>query len=146
MEVFVLLDANQCGFRRQRGTDALAPFVENASDTLENQPKCSIRFFSRLEKSFDTVDHNLLLSKIANIGLRGPMLEIMESYLPDRKQILRYGAARTKPRNVTFGVSQGSVLGPLLFIIYINDIRQQCNCSTITLYADDTAPQPKKYI
>ena len=72
------------------------------------------------------------------------MLEIMKSYLSDRKQILRYGAARTSPRIVTFGVPQGSVLGPLLFSIYFNDVRQQGNCSTITLYADDTAPQPQK--
>ena len=145
LEVFDLLDANQYGFRRQRGTiDALAHFVENARDTLENQTKCSIGLFLDLKKAFDTVDHNLLLKKIANIGLRGPMLEIMKSYLSDRKQILRYGAARTSPRTVTFGVPQGSVLGPLLFIIYVNDIRQQCSCSTIKLYVDDTALQPKK--
>ena len=145
LEVFDLLDANQYGFRRQRGTiDALAHFVENARDTLENQPKCSIGLFLDLKKAFDTVDHNLLLRKIANMGLRGLMLEIMKSYLSDRKQILRYGAARTSPRTVTFGVPKSSVLGPLLFIIYINDIRQQCNCSKITLYADDTALQPKK--
>ena len=145
MEVFDLLDANQYGFRRQRGTiDAIAHFVENARDTLENQPKCSIGLFLDLKKAFDTVDHNLLLRKIANIGLRGPMLVIMKSYLSDRKQILRYGAVRTSPRTVTFGVPQCSVLGPLLFIIYVNDIRKQCNCSKITLYADDTALQPKK--
>ena len=72
------------------------------------------------------------------------MLEIMKSYLSDRKQIFRHGAARTSPRTVTFGVPQGSVLGPLIFIIYVNDIRQQCSCSTITLYADDTALQPQK--
>ena len=122
MEVFDLLDANQYGFRRQRGTiDALAHFVENARDTLEIQPKCSIGLFLDLKKAFDTVNHNLLLKKIiANIGLRGPMLEIMKSYLSDRKQILRNGAARTSPRTLTFGVPQGSVLGPLLFIIYVN--------------------------
>ena len=146
LEVFDLLDANQYGFRRQRGTiDALADCVENARDTLENQPKCSTGLFLDLKKAFDTVYHNLLLRKIANIVLRGPIFEIMKSYLPDRKQILRYGAARTNPRTFTFGVPQDSVLGPLLFIIYVNDIRQQCNCSTITLYADDTALQPKKY-
>ena len=79
MEVFDLLNANQYGFRRQRGTiDASAHFVENARDTLENQPKCSIGLFLDLKKAFDTVDHNLLLRKIANIGLRGPMLEIMK--------------------------------------------------------------------
>ena len=101
--LFDLLDANQYDFRRQRGTiDALAHFVENARDTLENQTKCSIGLFLDLKKAFDTVDHNLLLKKIANIGLRGPMLEIMKSYLSDRKQILRYGAARTSPRTVTF--------------------------------------------
>ena len=145
LEVFDLLDANQYCFRRQIGTiDALAHFVENAMETLENQPKCSIGLFLGLRKAFDTVDHNFLLRKIANIGLRGPMLEIMKSYLSDRKQILRYGAARTSPRTVTFCVPQGSVLGLLLFIIYVNDIRQQCNCSTITLYAYNTALQPKK--
>ena len=144
LEVFDLVDANQYGFRRQRGTiGALALFVENAGDTLENQPKCSRGLFLDLKKAFYTFDHNLLLRKIANIGLRGPMLEIMKSYLPDRKKILRYGAARTSPRTVTFGVPQGSVLGPLLFIIYVNDVKQQCNCSTITLYADDYALQPK---
>ena len=90
LEVFDLLDANQYGFRRQRGTiDALAHFFENSGDTLEKQPKCSIGLFLDLKKLFDTVDHNLLLKKIANIGLRGPMLEIMKSYLSDRKQILR---------------------------------------------------------
>ena len=145
LKVFDLLDANQYFFRQQRGKiDALAHFVENSRDTLENQPKRSIGLFLDLKKAFDTVDHNLLLRKIANLGLRGPMLEIMKSYLFDRKQILRYGAARTSPRTVTYGVPQGSVLGPLFFIIYVIDIRQQCNCSTIRLYADDTALQPKK--
>ena len=72
------------------------------------------------------------------------MLEIMKSILSDRKQILRYGAGRTSPRTATFGVPQGSVLGPLLLIIYVNVIRQQCNCSTITLYADDTGLKPQK--
>ena len=145
VELFDLLDANQYGFRRRRGTiDALAHFVEKAKDTLENQPKCSIGLFLDLKKAFDTVDHNLLRRKIANIGLRGPMLEITKSYLSDRKQILRYGAARTSPRIVAFGVSQGSILGPLLFTIYVNDIRQIYNCSTITLYADDTALEPQK--
>ena len=133
LEVFGLLDENRYGFR-QRGTiDALAHFVENARDALENQPKCSIGLFLDLGKAFDTVDYNLLLRKIANIVLRGPMLEIMKSYLSDRKQILKYGAARTSPRIVTFGVPQDFVLGPPLFIIYVNDIRQQCNCSTITI-------------
>ena len=109
MEVFDLLDANQYGFRRQRGTiDALAHFVENARDNLENQPKCSIGLFLDLKKAFDTVDHNLLLRKIANIGLRGPMLEIMKSYLSDRKQILRYGAARTSPRTYVWRAARFS--------------------------------------
>ena len=114
MEVFDLLEANQYGFRRQGETiDALAHFVENARDTLENQPKCSIGLFLDLKKAFDTVDHNLFLRKNADIGLRGPMLEIMKSYLSDRKQFLTYDAARTSPIIVTFGVPQGSVLGPL---------------------------------
>ena len=71
LEVFDLPDANQYCFRRQRGTiDMLAHFVENARDTLENQPKCSIGLFLDLKKAFNTVDHNFLLRKIANIGLR----------------------------------------------------------------------------
>ena len=72
------------------------------------------------------------------------MLEIMKIYLSNRKQIFRYGAARTSPRTVTFGVPQGSNCEPLHFFIYVNDIRQQCNCSTITLYADATTLKPQR--
>ena len=72
------------------------------------------------------------------------MLEIKQSKLSDRKQSLRYAAGKTSPRTVTFGLPHCSVLGPLLFIIYVNYIRQQFNCSTITLYADDTALQPQE--
>ena len=75
------------------------------------------RVVFRFEKAFDTVDYNLLLRKFANIDLGGPILEIMKSYLSDRKQSLGYGGERTNPGTVNFGAPQSLVLGPLVFII-----------------------------
>ena len=116
-------------------------FVENARINLENKPKRSIGLFLDLKKPFDSL--SLHSKKISHISLRRPELTIMESFLCERKQSLRNGSQRTSASAVSFDVPQGSVLGPLLFIIYFNNIKKNCNL-ILTLQADDTALQHEK--
>ena len=90
-----------------------------------------------LSKAFDTVDHSILLDKCSRYGLRGKMEELLKSYLKYRKQFVRYQES-SSTKEIECGVPQGSVLGPLLFLIYINDIVDIPKHNNILLYADDT--------
>ena len=91
-----------------------------------------------LKKAFDTIDHRILLRKLYSYGVRGSMLKWMESYLTDRSQYVVFDGKGSETHGIKCGVPQGSILGPLLFIISVNDI---CNVSPMLfkiLYADDT--------
>ena len=99
-------------------------------------------FFSTLKKAFDTVDHSILLSKLYHYGKRGPVNEWCSSYLNGRAQTTQIDKQISSKRNVLTGVSQGSVLGPLLFLIYINDIHNSSEKLSFYLFADDTDQAP----
>ena len=94
--------------------------------------------FVDLKKAFDTVDHGCLLSKLPGYGIKGRELSWFESYLVDRKQFVSLENSSSERESVLCSVPQGSVLGPLLFALLINDIDLQLKHCSILLYADDT--------
>ena len=132
-----LLYKYQFGFRKNHSTAlALIEITDNIIKDLESG-KCSAGIFIDFKKAFDTVDHNILLSKLEHYGIRGQTLEWLKSYITNRQQFAYVNGKNSKMEQITCGVPQGSVLGPLLFLIYTNDIGN-CTESKIRLFADDT--------
>ena len=91
-----------------------------------------------LQKAFDTVDHCILINKLQALGFDTCSRKWFRSYLTNRKQLVDIGGTLSPFQNVTFGVPQGSILGPLLFLVYVNDMCSAVNCKLL-LYADDSA-------
>ena len=91
-----------------------------------------------LSKAFDTVSHQIVLNKLQKYGIRGNFLRLLNDYLTNRKQVVYINNTHSRQQNVSCGVSQGSVLEPLLFTIYINDLQKISKFET-RLFADDTA-------
>ena len=116
---------------------ALLNIMDEISVEMNNR-NYSIGIFLDLSKAFDTVDHNILLKKLEIYGIRGTALKWFSSYLSCRTQFVSIGDAISNPSNIKCDVPQGSVLEPLLFIIYINDINKSSNLLKFILYADDT--------
>ena len=133
-----ILSERQFGFRNKRSTvDAIAKLTEHIRLGLDSlNETCTV--FLDLTKAFDTVDHNLLLLKSERYGLRGCVYHLLKSYLSDRKQFVQIGDNKSAVLDVKYGVPQGSVLGPILFLLYINDIERVCQSSEIILFADHT--------
>ena len=91
-----------------------------------------------LSKAFDTLDHKILLSKLDHYGIRGPWLAWLKSYLSNRKQFVNYNGQCSSYGNIVCGVPQGSILGPLLFLIYVNDLAYVSDYLYMIMFADDT--------
>ena len=133
-----LLNPSQYGFMPKHSTiQAIAEFTSHISQSNEKHEN-SLSVFLDLSKAFDTIDHNILLRKLNHYGVRGVALDWFRSYLSERNQFVKFKSTESELLKVSCGVPQGSVLGPLLFIIYTNDLPNSLNSSTCILFADDT--------
>ena len=138
LELNNLLFENQFGFRKHNSTvHALLQITEQIKETIE-KGKVGCGIFIDLRKAFDTVNHKILFRKLDHYGIRDKSLKWFESYLGGRQQYVEYNGESSELRNISCGVPQGSVLGPLLFLIYINDLPYLSNDLKFFLFADDT--------
>ena len=128
---------SQFGFQKSKSTmHSLIEMVEKIRNYMENKNYgCGILI--DLKKAFDTVNHNILIQKLEHYGLRDTTLNWFRSYLKGRSQYVSCNNLSSKKKNITCGVPQGSVLGPLLFLLYINDLPNVSNELSFNLFADD---------
>lgn len=134
-----ILTDRQWGVRPGRSTtDASAGLVESIVVSLNNKMHTGVLFID-LQKVFDSIDHSILLSKLNDYGVHETELRWFCSYLSDREQRVLVNNTNSNFCTITHGVPQGSCLGPLLFLIYINNISLYLPSSSLYLYADDTA-------
>lgn len=130
----------QFGFKKNTSTEhAVLDLIKEIALNLDKSKKCMAVFLD-LAKAFDTVSHKILLKRLQSIGIRGPAIALLENYLTNRKQCVRIDDIYSDPLTITMGVPQGTVLGPILFLVYINSITKlKPFKGHLVSYADDTA-------
>ena len=128
----------QYGFRHSHSTYmAIMNMVESVREAWEKNEYC-LGIFVDFKKAFDTVDFSILFSKLENLGIRGLPLALIKSYFRNRRQFVVYRGSESSLWDILVGVPQGSILGPLFFLIYINDLSRISNLFQCILFADDT--------
>lgn len=140
LEKHKLICENQFGFRRGLSTEhAVLSLIDNITRNLQNRNKC-LAVFLDLAKAFDCVDHSILLDVLSEIGVRGTPHNLFSNYLKHRNQRVKVNGSFSDDLEVTTGVPQGTILGPILFLIYLNKFTNSTDVNgCIISYADDTA-------
>jgi len=138
MEKNKYLTDNQYGFRANYSTSmALIELIDRITEEMDDK-KFSLGIFIDLSKAFDTVNHKILLEKLHLYGIRGNAFDWFSNYLSNRHQFVQLSNTKSTTLPINCGVPQGSILGPLLFIIYINDITNVSKLAIPIMFADDT--------
>ena len=138
LKAYDIFTNSQFGFRQKHSTiHALLNFVDKVAHAIDSHSHL-IGIFLDFSKAFDTINHDILLSKLSHYGIRGKALEWFGSYLHNRKQYVSLNNHNSCLMDIKCGVPQGSILGPLLFIIYINDFCNSSNLLSFVLFADDS--------
>jgi len=139
LETNEIITEHQSGFRKHYSCETAIQTVVDEWKLIVSEGKMVGVIFMDLKRAFETIDRERLLEKMYQYGIRGRVLEWFKSYLNNRKQQVRFNHTWSELLTTEYGVPQGSVLGPLLFIVYINDIIKICpeGCS-IKMFADDT--------
>jgi len=133
-----ILTNSQFGFRQNCSTEmALSIIVDKLISNIDSN-KTTSGVYIDLSKAFDTLDHTILIAKLEHYGIRGISLDWFRDYLRDRKQAVKFNKTISDLNTTNCGVPQGSILGPLLFIIYINDCVKVANSLHFVMFADDT--------
>jgi hypothetical protein len=116
---------------------AMLTLLDIIINALDNK-QYAVGLFLDFAKAFDTVNHRILLNKLAHYGIRGVANDWLHSYLGHRQQYCTYNEFTSSKKYITCGVPQGSILGPLLFLIYVNDLGEIFKYATPIPFADDT--------
>ena len=132
------LKENQSGFRKGKSTaHSMTNFLDDIVTNL-NCSETSIVAYLDFQKAFDTINHQLLLQKLQNAGLGIKLVDLIKNYLSNRKQKTKLNGSMSTLQAIHTGVPQGSIIGPLMFLIYINDLPDVLLHSKALMYADDT--------
>ena len=138
LESNFLLHDNQFGFRKSRSCElALNTIISSVKHSLDDKDNV-VAVLLDLSKAFDTVDHVLMLHKLHLFGFSPSSIALIKDYLSNRFNITKFGDCSSSPKLVEVGIPQGSILGVILFIIFINDMCHLDISSNLTLFADDT--------
>jgi len=138
IETHRILSECQFGFRKKHSTEHCVSLLVDKICKAMDKGNNFVGIFLDLSKAFDTVNHNILLKKLEHYGIRGNILQWIKHYLTNRKQFVEYNGYKSSLTDIVCGVPQGSILGPLLFILYINDLPGVSKHLSSLMFADDT--------
>ena len=140
LDKFNLLTDNQFGFRAQHATShAMIKLYDEALSGLDNKSCKTGSVLLDISKAFDCVDHEILLHKLQHYGIRGNVCKWFESFLTNRTHYVEINGIKSDSYTPDIGIPQGSVLGPILFIIYVNDLLSSSSLFSFSVFADDAS-------